>query len=201
MIGPMGTARSRRIVRVVATVVTLAVAGALAPACVVADPPTPLPQIPDGRPKIIHSSVVPSTSSVLGTWPSTFIVPVELSNPRADVAWASFVDYNPATGEGYITNNLSKWQPTGSAIRMLEIPIEMPSLDRCHVVEIVVALRLNTSNTQTAHTPEPPGGDIVTWFYSPSGDLSGCPVLDAGISPIIDAGEDADALEAGVSER
>ena len=196
----MGTERTRRILRVVATAGALAFMGVLVDACVIADPPTPLPQVPDGRPRILHSSVVPSTSAVLATWPVTFLVPVELSNPRADVAWASFVDFNPATGEGFDNSQISVWEPTGSAIRVLEIPITMPSLDRCHVVEIVVALRLNTSNTQTAHTPEPPGGDIVTWFFSPSGDLAGCPVLDAGLVPLVD-GSDGDAAEAGSTER
>ena len=42
--------------------------------------------------------------------------------------------------------------------------------------------------------PLEPGGDIVTWFYSPSGDLAGCPVLDAGIEPIApDAGDGGDS--------
>ena len=199
MSAPMGTARGRRNLRVVATMATFAVTCVLVHGCVIADPPTPLLQLPEMRPTIMHSSVVPSTSSVLGTWPATFIVPVELSNPRADVAWASFVDFNPATGEGFDNAQISKWEPTANGIRILEIPITMPSLDRCHVVEIVVALRLNTTSTQTAHTPEPPGGDIVTWFFSPSGDLSGCPVLDAGLTPI-DAAADR-GPEAGGTER
>lgn len=171
-------------------------------ACVIADPPTPLPAVPDGRPTILHSSAFPSTSAVLGTWPTTFIVPVQLSNPRADLAWASFVDFNPVTGEGFDNTDISKWTPSATTnIRVLEIPITTPSLDRCHVVEIVVALRLNTSSTQTAHTPEPPGGDIVTWFFSPSGDLAGCPVLDAGLPPLIDAGGDGAAPEGGSTGR
>lgn len=200
MVATMAPARTRRIPRVVATVAALATTCVLADACVIADPPTPLPQIGEMRPTIIRASVVPSTTSVLGTWPSTFIVPVELSDPKADLFWASFVDYNPATGEGIDNNDVSKYEPssTRGRIRTLEIPITTPSLDRCHVVEIVVALRLNTSSPQTAHTPEPPGGDIVSWFFNPSGDLSGCPVLDAGLFPDAGAG---DAAEAGSTER
>jgi len=199
----MGPARSRRIPRVVATVAALVTTCVLVDACVIADPPTPLPQLGEMRPAIVRASVVPSTTSVLGSWPSKFIVPVELANPKADLFWASFVDYNPATGEGIDNNDVSTYEPssTQGRIRTLEIPISMPSLDRCHVVEIVVALRLNTSSTQTAHTPEPPGGDIVSWFFNPSGDLAGCPVLDAGLVPIVDdAGTDG-AAEGGSTER
>jgi hypothetical protein len=63
--------------------------------------------------------------------------------------------------------------------------VTTPTLDRCHVVEIVVALRLNSvKDPKNAHTPDDPGGDSVTWFFSPSGDFAGCPVLDAGITPL-----------------
>jgi hypothetical protein len=66
------------------------------------------------------------------------------------------------------------------------IPISIPApadLYRCHKIEIVVALRLESEiDPRLAHTPaEPPGGDIVTWLYNPAGDLAGCPSLDAGI--------------------
>ena len=198
----MAPARSCRIPRVVATIAALAVGCVLVDACVVADPPTPLPTLPEMRPTIIRASVVPSTTSVLGRWPRQFIVPVELSDPLAEISWATFVDYNPVTGEGLIQNDVSRYEPssTKGRIRTLELPIAMPSLDRCHVVEVVVALRLNTSDTRNAHTPEPPGGDSVSWFFSPSGDLSGCPVLDAGLQPLVDGGEDG-AVEAGGAER
>ena len=182
---------------------TFATACATVAACVIADPPTDLPRPAERRPTILHSSVVPSTSAVLGRWPDKFIVPVELSNPNADIAWASFVDFNPVTGEGFDNNDITRRAPSETGnIRTLEIPVGKPSLDRCHVVEIVVALSLNASSTQTLHTPEPPGGDIVRWFYSPSGDLTGCPVLDAGLEldGSADAGTEAGA-EAGGTER
>jgi hypothetical protein len=165
-------------------------------ACVIADPPTELPRSPERRPTIVRSSVVPSTTSVLGSWPSKFIVPVELSDPRADIQWASFVDYNPATGEGFDQTSKSRDEPaaTNGNVRTLEIPITTPSSDGCHVVEVVVALRLNTTDPRNAHTPESPGGDSVSWFYSPSGDLAGCPVLDAGLTPFdVDAEASAEA--------
>jgi hypothetical protein len=175
----------------------LGMAVVMSDACVIADPPTDLPTLPPMRPTIRRASVVPPTSAVLGRWPAKFIVPVEVSDPRVDIAWATFVDYNPFNGQGYISDGVSRRAPSANGnIRTLELPIPMPSLDRCHVVEIVVALRLNTFNGQTAHTPEePPGGDIVSWFFNPSGDLAGCPVLDAGLEPVpeTDAGAEAGA--------
>ena len=63
------------------------------------------------------------------------------------------------------------------------------------MIEVVIALRFSSENdSKGVHTPAEPGGDIATWFFSPNGDLAGCPSLDAGI----DASFDADAREGGV---
>jgi hypothetical protein len=160
-------------------------------ACVIADPPSDLPRLGEMRPTIVRESVVPSMSSVLGRWPTTFVVPVELSDPQAEIAWASFIDYNPATGAGVQQFDVAKpGSSTNGRIHTLEIPIQQPADNGCHVVEIVVGLRLNALNV---HTPEPPGGDTATWLFNLSGDLSGCPIRDAGIVPIIDADAGADA--------
>jgi hypothetical protein len=157
-------------------------------ACVIADPPTDLPTLPELRPVIVRGSVVPSASSIVGRWPDKFIVPVELVDPSVRIFYSAFVDYNSATGEGIDgapqTSDF-ELNSTNGRVRTLEVPITPPSLDRCHVVEVVVALRLKaTTDPKNAHTPDEPGGDSVTWFYSPSGDLAGCPVLDAGITPL-----------------
>ncbi|MBX3220082.1 MAG: hypothetical protein KF795_06145 [Labilithrix sp.] len=191
----MGSSRARRSRRTVALAVAIACGGVTIGACIIADPPTDLPRPSERRPTVVRASVVPSTSFVLGRWPSKFIVPVELSDPLAEISWATFIDYNPITGEGFIQNETSKYEPasTRGNIRVLEIPITAPSLDRCHFVEVIVALRLNTSDPRNAHTPEAPGGDSVGWFFSPGGDLAGCPVLDAGLPPLSDAGADAEA--------
>lgn len=199
----MGPERARfeRGLRALAGGTLLALAALIVGACVIADPPTELPRSPDRRPIIVRGSVVPSTTSVLGTWPSLFIVPVELSNPLSPLQWATFVDYNPVTFDGFDQNGVSPYeaQTTRENIRMLELPISKPPSDRCHVVEVVVALNLNTTDIQNVHTPLPPGGDSVSWFYSPSGDLAGCPVLDAGLEPI-EADAEAGA-EGGGTER
>jgi hypothetical protein len=200
---PSRTARSRR-VGIASALVAIGAAAILVNACVIADPPTDLPRLPDKRATIVRASVVPSTTSVLGSWPTKVIIPVELSDSRATLKWAAFVDYNPATGEGYDSKGESnEATSTNGNIRTLEIPITTPSSDRCHIVEVIVALNLNlnTTDSRTLHTPEPPGGDSVSWFYSPSGDLAGCPVLDAGLNPRVDSDAEAGAVEAGGSSR
>ncbi len=177
--------------RIVASVVT-SLATSVVASCVIADPPGDLPQLPETRPTILRGSVVPSSSAVLGRWPAKFTVPVELVDPRVTFLYSAFVDFNPINGAGIDgAPNRSEFEPGTSEgrVRTLEIPITTPSLDRCHVVEVVVALRfIANTDGKSAHTPDEPGGDSVTWFFSPTGDLSGCPVLDAGIEePVGDA--------------
>jgi len=178
----------------------LAVGGALAlGACVLAEPPTTLPTLPDLRPTIVRGSVVPTASAVLLTWPETFIVPVELIDPRATIVYATFVDFNAVANTGFDTQASSQYEEstTNGNIRLLRIPISVPSSDKCHLVEIVVAKNLNTSSATTAHAPLEPGGDIVSWFYNPSGDLDGCPSVDAGIMQGVDAGDGGDGGDGG----
>jgi hypothetical protein len=175
-------------------------------ACILAEPSGELPRIPESRPTIVHASVVPSTSAVLTRFPSTFIVPVELADPNVEFVYAAFIDYNPLTGDGLVeeprhsvfeaSNNSAN---TVGRTRTLTIAVPAPpELDRCHTIEVVVALHLAsdtdlTGDPKLRHTPLAPGGDVATWFYNPNGDLAGCPTLDAGI----DAGMDADAAEGG----
>jgi hypothetical protein len=174
--------------RFAAYAVALVVVALSADACVIADPPTDLPQLPETRPTILRGSVVPSASAVLGRWPDKFVVPVELHDPRVTFWYAAFIDF-PGRGDGIDgAPTPSQYEPgsgsTRGRVRMLEIPISKPSSDRCHVIEVVVALQLSAvTDPRNAHTPGEPGGDIVTWFYNPTGDLSGCPILDAGIKP------------------
>lgn len=172
---------------------TLAALGALSGivgACVLAEPPTDLPALPDLPATIVRASVVPTASAVLLTWPSRFIVPVQIIDPRSTIRYAAFVDYNSHDGLGLVQAATSEFGQSlqDGNIRLLEIQMNRPSDDRCHLVEIIVARNLVTTNGQQAHNPLEPGGDIVSWFYNPSGDLAGCPSVDAGISAV-DAGD------------
>ncbi|MCL2725004.1 MAG: hypothetical protein FWD69_11265 [Polyangiaceae bacterium] len=158
-------------------------------ACVLVEPPDDLPATPPTRPTILHASAVPSTSAVLSVFPSKFIVPVEITPATASFAWAAFVDYNPHSGEGLVgVTHTSEFDPTTTqdGVRLLEVSINPPDTGGCHVIEVVVALHLSDTDP---HSPASPGGDIVQWFYSPSGDMRGCSVADAGIdASFIDAG-------------
>lgn len=172
-------------------------------ACVIADPPTDLPRLGDMRPTIVRASVVPSTSAVLSQWPDAFVVPVELSNPQAVLQYAVFLDYNPATADRNDPSDTSLMvqgkkttedSPAQGRIRMIEVASVPRPTDGCHVVDMVVQLDNGALPTvQTLRNPPSPGGDTVTWFFNLSGDLSGCPPLDAGIRSIVDAGADGEA--------
>lgn len=169
--------------------------------CIIAEPPTDAARLPVARPTIVRGSVVPPASSVLGRFPSTFIVPVELFDPTATFEYAAWIDFNPATGEGLEFFSTSEFQQanTQGRVRTLEIPLRAPPDDRCHVVEVIVALRLAGQSGTGAHAALDPGGDIVTWFYNPAGDVAGCPVLDAGIGTTpADASVDVDAGDGSI---
>lgn len=164
--------------------------------CIIAEPPSDPPRLPRSRPTIVRGSVVPSPANVLGRFPDKFIVPVELFDPTAAFKWAVWVDFNPATGERLELFETSEFvqENTTGRVRKLEFTLRPPNDDRCHTIEIVVALEFAGQSLAGAHAPLEPGGDIVTWFYNPRGDLAGCPTLDAGTA---DASADADAATDG----
>lgn len=158
-----------------------------------AQPSADIAQLPASRPNIVHTDVIPPTSAVLTTWPKSFVIPVELVDPKATFFYDAYIDYDPNAGTLPVvdpTQSPFSPQNTEGRVRTLDFGITEP-LDpgRCHVIEVLVALRFNaTDDSRRAHTPSPPGGDIVTWFYNPTGDLGGCPTLDAGIDAKFDTG-------------
>ena len=163
-------------------------------ACIIAEPPSDPPRLPNTRPTIVRGSVVPPASTVLGRWPGTFRVPVELSDPTVTFFYAVWIDFNPADlqGEGLVDFRTSSFVEGNGRIRLLEIAQGPPADDRCHVVEVLVALRFAGQSGLGAHAPLDPGGDVVSWIYNPSGDSTGCPVLDSGIELVPqDGGGDA----------
>jgi hypothetical protein len=188
---------TRRLVTLVVVGVVILAASAQG-ACVLAQPSGDVPRLPESRPTIIHPLLTPSTSSVLTYWPPSFGVPVELVDPTVPFWYVSFVDYNPnnptQAADGP-RSSLFDVSNTTDRTRNLTVTIPAPlDLDRCHVIEVIVALRLNaTTDPKNQHTPDAPGGDIATWFYNPSGTTGGCPSQDAGISVPLDD----DAGEAG----
>ena len=190
--------RFLRRVLVLGALCVCAVAFLVQDACILAEPSGALPRLPEARPTIVHASLVPRTSAVLTRFPAAFEIPVELTDPTATIAYALFIDYNPFTNDGLVQGPLhSDREPNApGGRRVLTIgATQPPDLDRCHVIEVVVALRFSSENdSKGVHTPAEPGGDIATWIFSPNGDLAGCPSVDAGFFPP----SDAEAGEGGV---
>ena len=186
------TERIARLVRRIATAAVVAGILMMLGACIIAQSSGDVPRLPETRPTIVHQEVVPATGGILTRWPTFFTVPVELSDPTAPFSYAAFIDYNPFTGEGRVfgENDIPYYQQRlATRVRTIQIPIpqDRATVDRCHVIEVVVALRFTSTNeAKNAHTPAPPGGDSVTWIYNPGGDPSGCPRLDAGIEASFD---------------
>jgi hypothetical protein len=180
----MRTVDRRGVTRRVASGVVLAIASlAAADACVITDPPGDFQGLPERPPTIIRSQVFPPATQIITRLPQLFLVPIELSDPQGRYYWAAFVDYNPAVdgahvGSGFdLTGNGSRRQNLEIAIAESDAPP-----DRCHTIEIVVGIEpRDRSDARLIHTPEPPGGDSITWFYNPGGDPAGCPAMDAGI--------------------
>jgi hypothetical protein len=155
--------------------------------CIIAEPGTDPPKPPVTRPHIVRPSVVPAAGPVLGQWPAKFDVPVELSDPTLPFGYVMFIDYDSSTDNGITVacgvNSFEAATLTNGGLRLLEIALPPPpDLDRCHVVEVLVALQIVCNqDSNAAHSPPEPGGDSVTWTYNPTGGVDGCPTLDAGL--------------------
>ena len=162
--------------------VTLLATSVAVAACVLAEPVGALPRNAVSRPTIVRASVVPNAGAILSSFPTVFLVPVELSDPTSTFQYAAFVDFDPTSELSLALLDTSTFEVSNlkGKTRVLEVPVPPPtSLDECHVIEIVVALELDGTSASAAHTPRQggPGGDSVSWLYSPGGNLAGCPVL------------------------
>jgi len=155
--------------------------------CIIAEPGTDPPRATITRPHIVSTSLVPPLGAVLGQWPSKFVVPVELSDPTLPFGYVLFIDYDPSTGFANIpacnVNTFEAATLSNGSLRVQEISAgPPPDPDRCHVIEVLVALSIECNqDANAAHSPPEPGGDSVTWIYSPTGTVAGCPTLDTGI--------------------
>jgi hypothetical protein len=155
----------------------LAGATLLLASCILTSP-VDVPALPLYPPTIVRGLVVPPAERPLATFPRTFVVPVRLLDPTARFQWRLFYDFESirlSTGlQAYGTV-----EPDGSNVRELRIEVTPPEdVTRCHFVEVRVAYAFGGTDGNKAL--EPPGGDTVSWVYSPGGDLRGCPAFDAG---------------------
>jgi hypothetical protein len=166
--------------------------GAVLAACIIADPPTDLPRPTPRKPTIIRSTAVPPDTRVLGTFPDPtqgqgFHVEVEVdpSAPKG-LTWRLYLDYVPVTldstqiGTGDIPLDPTSAHPEIREVDMIPGPSTRSDLTRCHVFEGIVSFPPAGGGTST-HDYDPELGDSITWFYSPTGDVSGCPVFNSGL--------------------
>ena len=163
----------------------------LAAACIIADPSTDFPLPAERRPTIIRDRAVPPISKVLGEFPPsyTFLIDVE-ADPTSTVAWHLFIDYDdlhpngPPAGLVGSDRILPDKGSPDAGVRTIALVADRldtpPDLMRCHVVEALVALAFQGEQDHAAHAFDSRGGDSIVWFYSPTGDMSGCPIWDAG---------------------
>jgi hypothetical protein len=176
------------------------------PSCIIAEGSPPLPAVPNVRPTIVRSSTIPRSDRVLVSLPDEFIVGVEMVNVDESFDWKLFLDYEAAdlTSEP-IRRGTDLGRGRARQIRVQVAPETAPDKALCHVFELVVAKQFRSTDGISVRTPlggadadlGEPLSDSVLWYYSPSGDLRGCPVYEGMVSPR-DAGVSGDAArEAG----
>ncbi len=169
--------------------------------CLIAESPAEVPVQTPERPTILEPLVVPTARAVLGSFPpSGFLVPVKLFNPQQAFEWRVFVDFDPfdlnpdspsaaqGTSRPVLEGESAPGQEDVTAddplqgIRRVKFVITPLDPTTCHTIEFVAATDFQGSGTRSLHAVDPQQSDHVVWFYSPSGDLAGCPVQDAGIA-------------------
>jgi hypothetical protein len=158
-----------------ASVVVATVLGALG-ACILADPPAALPVPPIAPIRIVREAVSPPIS-LLTALPSEFVIPVTADERESELSAQLVVD------QGLYQRPFQPRQQTihGTANVYVGVPSSIAAQE-CHTLEVRISY-LDSS-----------GLDSVTWFYSPTGSFSGCPVYDAGPS---DAAVDGEGGEGG----
>jgi hypothetical protein len=177
----MSWRRAERAAVVAAAILTLVFA-----ACIIADPPTDLPRPATRKPSIFQAGAQPSNAKVLGFWPDGFIVEVD-ADPVMSLEWRLFIDYDPSTGRGFVGRNTVPGTPGSpdAAVRSFKMQpndLTAPDPTRCHVIEGLVAYHyFDPPPIQNEHAFERNLGDTIVWFYSPTGDLSGCPVIHSAL--------------------
>ena len=165
---------------------SLVVAGAmLGVACILADPPAAIDPPIHRRPMILRETVNPTPTRILRSWPTQFLFYVD-ADPTLTVAWEVFFDYDRTThNQVSIPSGQSDPSNDDAGVRPIVVERGPPDATQCHTFEIVVAYGFVDD-----HVPDNRGGDSVLWFYTPTGDLTTCPIFDASV---LDASEDADA--------
>jgi hypothetical protein len=145
-------------------------------ACIVAPPPSP-PKLEPCRPIIDTTSVQPP-AGILTDWPTGhFTVPVEAQScdPTDGFDYRVFVDF-PSQPNQAVTGVRTAY-PLGGGPSLVQFDLMQPNDLGCHVIEFVAA---HAFNPTAPHLSDSIGESTVTWLYSRSGGINGCPSYDAG---------------------
>jgi hypothetical protein len=153
--------------------------------CIIADPAPQLLSPPPPSPRILRDQVQPPASAILGAFPDTFTVPVLVGSADQTFVAHLYIDFNEdGQGGGFADLETSGPDTTDAGnVRYIaltnsqEIPVD-PS--RCHRIEALVATSFVGRDGFDGHATLDPYADSVVWWYSPNGDLRGCPTYDAG---------------------
>ena len=146
--------------------------------CILADAPPEQPRSPTRRPVIVHASVSPPASKLLGELSLPFVVPVLLGDPRVPFEWRLFIDYDPILNPdgALVQRQFGGGSPTAADLQIVTFSVDETTLNSaCHRIEFLVAL-----NFTSTHGADASGADSIAWFYSPSGSLEGCTTYDGG---------------------
>lgn len=178
----------RRLARCALAVLLVAAPLVGAGACVLADPPAKVSEPPARRPRIVRESSTPPVTEILRTWPGTFHILVE-TQPGSALAGYAYLDPDPLNLPGQdvlVIQNLVAVDDAGQ--RVVDVTFLPPDPSRCHTVEIL----MGNAPFIFSRTPDPGTSDSISWFYSPTGDVTACAPFDGGIQPT-DAATDAPA--------
>jgi hypothetical protein len=148
-------------------------------ACILADPPAELPIPPTAPIRILREDVYPPIS-LLTALPPEFVLPVIADTRQTELTALLVVDL----GLSQLFPQQRPQSIDGSANVYVPVP-RLVSPDECHTLEVRISY------------PDLSGADSVTWFYSPTGSFTGCPVFDAGAGDGGDAASSAEGGEGG----
>jgi hypothetical protein len=139
-------------------------------ACLLADPPAALPIAPFTPIRILRESVTPPVS-LLTSLPGEFVVPMTADLRKGALQYEFFSDQ---VGSGQHRQEIGT---DGGVLVTVPDPLNFVA-EECHTLELRVSYLDST------------GGDSISWFYSPTGSFSDCPVFDARPPDAGDAASD-----------
>ncbi|MGO9000107.1 MAG: hypothetical protein ACLQVI_42815 [Polyangiaceae bacterium] len=151
---------------VVAGVLALGVGGAAA--CVLADPPAPLPTPPIEQPEILRFDVQPPAPFLTGEVPLQFVIPVVADSREPQLEYQFVVD--PGSPDQIsLEPGFQPVEPDGGVEQIFVTDPPAVLSPECHTFQFFVF-----------YPDDSNAGDSFTWYYSATNDFTGCPVFDAG---------------------